>query len=452
MRVRAVAMGAALVAILTAVAVLLWTASPRPPRSILLISIDTTRADALGAYGGTGVHTPHLDRLAREGVVFERALAQAPATGPSFASIHTATYPVEHDVLHSTRPLPQDRRTMAEHFRERGLRTSAFVSCSVVAGRYGFSKGFEHYDEDFESAYGGGLFERDGANTASRAIEWLESLGEEEAFFSWVHFFDPHAPFKARARTDLTEKLGTLQVLSGLERRRSQKDIDQLLPSIRGLYDAEVTYVDRQLERILDALRRLERLEDTVVVISADHGEELYDHDFFYGHHKSLSQSVLHVPLIVWHPNSVKPGRVAERVENVDIFPTLAAVLRPDEPLEGVSGRDLGPLLRGERSAVPRVVRAQREPYEKLPGGFGFAALQDRWKLTWYSRVGARLYDLEVDPMEREDRAKESPEVVRSLLPTIQPWLKATEKLGFRDPQSLDPSDVEMLKELGYVQ
>ena len=122
------------------------------------------------------------------------------------------------------------------------------------------------------------------------------------------------------------------------------------MPPIRGLYDAEVTYADRQLGRILDALRRLERLEDTVVVISADHGEELYDHDFLDGHHKSLSQSVLHVPLIVWHPNSVKPGRVAERVENVDIFPTLAAMLDPEQPLEGVSGRDLGPLLRGEGS------------------------------------------------------------------------------------------------------
>jgi arylsulfatase A-like enzyme len=441
-----------LVAIVAGVTVVLWAAWPRPPHSVLLIGIDTLRADALGAYRGTGVHTPRLDHLAREGLVFERALAQAPATGPSFASIHTGTYPVEHDVLHSTRPLPEDRRTMAEHFRERGLRTSAFVSCSIVASRYGFSKGFEHYDEDFESKYSGAHFERDAAATASRAIEWLESLGEDESFFSWVHFFDPHAPCKGRARTDLEEKLGTLQVLAWLGRRRSQKDIDRLLPQIRGLYDAEVTYVDQQVGRILDALRRMERLEDTVVVISADHGEELFDHDFFHGHFTSLTQSVLHVPLIVWHPNTVGRGRVAERVENVDIFPTLAAMLGADQTLEGVSGQDLGPLMRGEGSVKPRVVRAQREPYEKLPGGLGFAALRDRWKLTWYSRVGARLYDLEADPMERRNRASQSPEEVRALLPTIQPWLEDTEKLGFRDPGNLDARDVEVLRELGYIQ
>ena len=139
-------------------------------------------------------------------VMLKLQLPNSVAKAMSFASIHTATYPVEHDVVHSTRPLPPDRRTMAEHFRERGLRTAAFVSCSIVASRYGFAKGFEHYDEDFESTYAGPYFERDGASTASRAIEWLGTLGEEEAFFSWVHFFDPHAPYRSRDRTDLDEK------------------------------------------------------------------------------------------------------------------------------------------------------------------------------------------------------------------------------------------------------
>lgn len=426
----------------------------RGSSNVLLITIDTLRADALGSYGSRTRQSRTVDALAARGVVFERALSQAPATGPSFSSMLTGRYPVEHTVLHSTRRLPAEQQTMAEHFKARGYRTGGFVSCSILASRYGFDQGFEEYDEKFQNKYDGKHFERDGAHTTDAALRWLSRLAPDEPFFAWVHYFDVHAPYLDRSSRGLTSQQRALGSLASL--RRLQKEPQaraEALPIIRELYASEVGYVDRQIARLLAALRAHGGEERTVIVVGSDHGEELFDHDDFHGHYKQVTQSVLHVPLIVAGPGVPRGRRLSQWVENVDILPTVHALTRrQDEPLlADVSGRDLSALWNG-KGAPSSPARAQREPYKTMPGGFAFAAVEDTWKLQWYSQHGPRLYDLARDPMERKDVSAAHADVLRHLSQSIQPWMRKTEQLGFRDPHALDPHDVQVLKALGYVQ
>jgi arylsulfatase A-like enzyme len=428
--------------------------APAARASVLFIGIDTLRADALGAYGSAAARTPTLDALAARGVLFERALAQAPATGPSFSSILTGRYPIEHGVLHSTRPLPAEEHTLAERFQARGYRTAAFVSCSIVASRYGFGQGFELYDEQLESEYEGGHFERGAHHTTEAALRWLGALEPGAPFFAWVHYFDPHAPYVDRDTPGIEaadRRLGSVRVLRALQKDPARRAA--ALPVIRALYDGEVSHVDGQIARLLAALETLGRADRTLIVVAADHGEELFDHDDFHGHHRQVTQSVLQVPLILAGPGVPSGRRVGEWVENVDVLPTVDALTRsPGDPtLDGVSGRDLRALWSGG-AGEPRVARAQREPYANMPGGLAFGAVDGDWKLQWFSRAGPRLYDLASDPLERSDVGAAHPEVVRRLSETLEPWIGRTAALGFADPHALDPQDEELLRSLGYVQ
>ena len=418
--------------------------------SVLFVSLDTVRADALGCYGSKSARTPTIDGLAGAGVLFEDAMCQAPATGPSFASIMTSKYPQNCGVLHSTMVLPDTQHTLAEEFKARGYRTGAFVSCSILKSKYGFSQGFDVYDETFTRHYSESEVERDAADTTRALTRWL-AMEPGAPFFAWVHYFDPHAPYRRRATSQLDEELGTYAFLRKLEESQSLDKLKEALPSIKALYDDEVAYVDRQIGKVLETLERAGMRNDTLIVVAADHGEELFDHHFFHGHFASLYDSVLHTPLIFSFPGKLPQGvRKNGLVENVDIFPTIMAVLGYP-PTAGLQGQDLLPAMLGEKEAPIRCGFAQREPYAWMPGGNAYAVRKSAWKLISFASAPDQLFHLAQDPMERNNLAASQKNKYSHFETILEDWLQQGMPAVVVHRESLDPDDLATLKSLGYA-
>ncbi len=287
------------------------------PRNLLLVTFDTTRADHLGAYGYPHAITPTLDRLANEGVRFTTCIAPAPITLPAHASLLTGLRPLKHGARNNaTHPLPLDVPTLAERLQAAGFNTSAVVSAFVLDSRYGLARGFDSYDDDLTSALAAKDFmikETKADNTAGRAITWLKSKSDDQAWFLWVHFFDPHASYEA------PEKYASNHPGSS--------------------YDAEITFADAQLGRILKQLEQQQQLDDTLVVMTADHGESLGEHGE-QTHGFFIYDATTHVPLIFNHSSLTK--QVIEQVcGSVDVAPSVCALLGVDYTPSDFDGVDL---------------------------------------------------------------------------------------------------------------
>jgi arylsulfatase A-like enzyme len=352
---------------------------PPTPRTVVLVTIDTLRADRVGAYGRSPSITPRIDALAAGGAVFEQAWAVAPITVTSHATMLTGLLPSQHG-LRTNHPrhllAPRDRRTwstIAEALRGAGCRTAAFVSASVLrADRTGLDAGFDVYD-DVEPAKPGAIHEseRRGADTVARAAEWIRTT--EGPAFLWVHLFDPHAPYDA----PLPFGAGAAEAATA-----------------RG-YDAEVAYADHCVGRLLDALAESGR-GDAVVAVVADHGEGLGEHGEAT-HGFLLHEATLRVPLVVSAPGSVGAGtRRADPVSTRDLAPTLLALARVAIP-EGMPDT---PLF-GPRAAEPAPVYAETlYGHEAFRWAQAFAVRVGPWKLV---DAGPDVFecDLASDPGER---------------------------------------------------
>ncbi len=388
---------------------------------MLLVTIDTLRADHVGAYGYHEATSPALDGLAARGTRFENAQSAAPLTGPSHATIFTGHYPPVHGVRDNARfVINPGVTTLAERLRRAGYETAAFVGAFPVAAAFGFGRGFDTFDEGFHpSAELGSVAERPAVEVAEAAIRWLS--GHRRPFFVWVHFFDPHEPYKPPA--PYTERFASA-------------------------YDGEIAFADAQLGRVLDALRSAGHQDDTIVVVLSDHGEGLGQHGETT-HGLLLYESTLRVPLVMAGPG-VPQGRVLrERVGTVDVLPTLLALIGQPVPA-GLPGGDLGPVMRG------RSLAAQPLYSESLYGRLNcrWAPLRgwtDRdWKLT--EGNGAALFDLSVDPGERQDRARQNPERAGQLRQALHRAMRAMAPDGDRArPRPIGASEAEALRSLGYV-
>jgi len=306
----------------TGLATALATGCSKPrsgePLSALLVTLDTVRADALGCYGRKPAVTQNLDLLAREGTLFEDAHCVAPSTLPSHASMLTGLYPIRHTVRHNgLHPLPQSARTLAEAAREKGFETAAFVGSVVLADSFGLDQGFDVYDEPSRAgpSVTTHFDERPASQVIDAALAWLARRDRSRPFFLWVHLFDPHAPYAppAEFRTG---------ALAGEP------------------YLGEIAFADRELGRLLAALRKQGWLERTAVLAVADHGEAFGEHGEI-SHGTYCYEPTLRVPLILRLPDGEHGAREHRPVSPVDVYPTLAEVMglpppRADE-IDGVS-------------------------------------------------------------------------------------------------------------------
>jgi len=327
-------------------------ATSRP--NVVLITLDTTRADRLGCYGYASPVSEHLDRLAAQGVLFTRAFSQAAVTPVSHASILTGLEPYEDGlrVMHgvSENQLPTATRTLAEVLCEAGYRTAAFVSAFPVTAHFGLNQGFETFDEDFargaaDPISSQGIVETDrvqrrGGETTDRALRWLADAGSP--YFLWVHYFDPHDP-KLLPPDEFTARYP--------QPTGREEDI------LRAWYDIEIAYMDTQIGRLFLALEEAGRWSDTVIVAVADHGEGLGDHDWWT--HGILYQEQIRVPLIIRAPGRNPATRVDHLVRTIDIMPTVLALAGVDQAQwPRMSGQSFLPLLDGKGSDPGNVAYA----------------------------------------------------------------------------------------------
>jgi choline-sulfatase len=348
---------------------------PPAPPNILLITLDTTRADRIGAYGYTRAATPRLDALARDGVLFERAITAAPITLPAHASLMTGVYPFVHGVRNNGDfTLAETVPTLATTLKGRGYRTAAFVSAAVLDRRYGLARGFDHYDDTAP-------LERRGDQSAAAAIAWLNAgASATTPFFVWLHLFDPHDPYEPPSPF-----------------RETFHDRP---------YDGEVAFADSVVGTVLDRLDGLGKRASTLVAVAGDHGESLGEHEEDT-HAVFVYDSTLRVPLMLSWPDRVPVGhRVSAPVRSIDLAPTLLD-LAGQPPLPEVQGRSLVPLLTGN-TAPP--ADAYAESYFPLlyMGWSPLRSLQEeRWKFI--EAPTPELYDLANDPGERTNLATREP-------------------------------------------
>lgn len=407
-----------------AAALLLWEL-PGPasiavarPRNLLLITLDTMRADRLPAYGFTGVLTPALDRIAAEGAVFEETFAAVPLTLPSHTSLFTGLYPPRHGVRDNAgAPLSKEFTTLAEVLHERGLRTAAFVASSVLAPRRGLEQGFDRYSVGEPARCSGATpARRRAAQVVDEALSWLERY-DAEPFFAWMHLFDTHRPYDLPA--DYKDRY-----------------FDPYL--------AAIAYEDSQIARVIGYLETQGLLTSTLIVVAGDHGESLGDHGE-QSHGIFLYQETLRVPFMVRGPG-VSPRRVTTVARLVDVMPTVLDLFGVSTSrLDGVS------LARvGTRSGSGPHLEVYAE--SMYPRRFGWAPLRslraDRYKVIDAPR--AELYDLISDPGEERDVLAEHPTVAAAMLHRLRSFESGQEPPATPGAE-VDKAVLDRIASLGYV-
>lgn len=451
---------------LTALAVLTLAACSPPP-DVILITVDTLRADRLGCYGSPTTRTPHVDALAAEGLLFENAVAPLPETRPSHYTLFTSLYPGDHGVV-SNMASAADRLTLLPAlFRDAGYATAGVAGCALFDAQAGADLGFERFDAPAEP-------QRAADAVVDAALAQLAGRDRGRPFFLWVHIFDPHMPYAPPPPFNGKSAPAAVAALPGFTWPRlleiaGRHDGDlprDVFDRARDLYDGEVEFVDHELGRLFAALRADGIFDDTVVLLTADHGE-CFENGVFFDHSQCLGEGALAVPLILRYPARVAPGRTPTPVEHLDVAPTLLRLAGLEVP-PTFQGRGLlerreaddpyvffqHPLYRradvaGRQEVLDQLRSVAGEPTRKIVGDrLPFGVRRGTWK---YVRSGddEALYDLAGDGAERLDVAARAPDVVRELRRAAGQWMK-DHPVKPGDAEALDPALVERLEALGY--
>src|SRR5260221_2662494 len=344
--------------------------------NLLLVTLDTTRADRIHAYGFAGIETPNFDRLAREGVLFEEAVAPAPLTLPAHSSIFTGQYPPAHGVRDNGGFFLDDKETtIAERLQARGYATGGFVGAYVLDHKWGIAQGFQTYFDDFDltkyQSLSLGSVDRRGNEVADRALAWLDSV-RAKRFFGWVHFYDAHSPY------DPPEPFKSRYAGHP--------------------YIGEIAFVDSQLGRLLAYLDAHHLADRTVVVVVGDHGESLGEHGegthgFF------VYQATMHVPLLIRAPYDLMAGRrVADTVRSVDILPTALELLGVNTP-EHLDGASVVPLMTGAKQELGLAAYSEAI-YPRFHFGWSDLRALTAGRYKFVAAPRPELYDLQQDPGE----------------------------------------------------
>jgi len=394
---------------------------------VLVITLDTIRADRLGAYGHPSVRTNFIDGLAERGVLFENCVAPTPLTLPSHTSLFSGTYPVFHGVRdNGNHVVPEELNTMAELFKEAGYRTGAFVGAFVLSSRWGLDQGFDTYTEP-RSGFDPNLasfsqIQRRAGEVVNDAISWFEGM-PEQPFFVWVHLYDPHlgydppSPYAEEYSDDP--------------------------------YLGEVAYSDDQLNRLFDHLSSKGLDSKTLVIFAGDHGEGLGDHGE-HDHGLLLYQTTARAPLIISHPDAPVQGvRRTEVVSLVDILPTVVEAIGLQLPKE-VQGQSLWPLVGGEGVFEERPIYAETHYPLFHFGWSALTSLQDRRHQLIMSSE-PELYDLVGDPQQENNIYETSSEVAQRMTHVLQTLVEELGRGALDASSTPDAATVAKLSALGYV-
>jgi arylsulfatase A-like enzyme len=301
------------------------------PPNIVLITMDTLRADALGCYGNQTISTPVLDQIAGEGVLFRQAICQVPATLSSHTAIMTGRYPKTTGVRFRTHRVPQSEETLAEILQQNGYQTAAFIAASVLAPDFGLDQGFDLYDLGSLATNSGGLkVERRGDEVIDSSLTYLQQRDKSKPFFMWIHLYDPHTPYQApqpfHTRYDPEYQgniTGSIREITRFNAARERSVSPRDLQHLKALYWGEVSYMDHQIGRFITALEQESLMDETILALIADHGENLGEKQHFF-HGDTLYETEVHIPFMIRYPKRIPaPREVSQLVESIDLFPTL---------------------------------------------------------------------------------------------------------------------------------
>ncbi len=394
-------------------------AGPPKPANLLIVTIDTLRADRLGIYGAANVSTPHIDRLAREGAWAPQSVVHAPLTRPSHASLFTGLYPAEHGIRDNiSPPLPANVPVLATLFEREKFATAAFVASVVLDRQSGLARGFSLYGDRMDRNGD----RRAGDLVVADAIAWLKGLEGKTRFFAWVHLYDPHAPYEPP---------------SPFKEQYAGRP-----------YDGTVAWSDELVGRLIGALRANNALDNTLVVVTSDHGEALGDHgEDVHGYF--VYEATLRVPLVVRGPGVKAGTRMDGVARTIDLYPTIVEMfgLRPDAHTP--SGRSLtaglaGGRLHDEPSFAESLVPLLHYGWSDLR-----SVRDGRWKYILAPRP--ELYDLDRDPGEVHNLIDAEPARTRAMNAGIKERLRTEQKAVRAGPGSMPPELLEKLGALGYV-
>jgi choline-sulfatase len=397
--------------------------------NLLIVTLDTTRADRIHAYGFDGIETPNLDRLAREGVLFEQAVSPAPLTLPAHSSIFTGVFPPAHGVRDNGGFFLDDRQTtLAERLQSRGFTTGGFVGAYVLDHKWGIAQGFQTYFDDFDlSKYQSlslGSVDRPGNEVADKALAWLDTVGSKR-FFGWVHFYDAHSPY------DPPEPFKS---------RYAGRP-----------YVGEIAFVDSQVGRLLAYLDAHHLADRTVVVVMGDHGESLGEHGEST-HGFFVYQATMHVPLLIRAPFDAMAGRrVTDTVRSIDILPTALELLsvKSSEKFEGTS---VVPLMTGVKKELGLAAYSEAI-YPRFHFGWSDLRALTSGRYKYVAAPRPELYDLQQDPEESHNLYTERQALgdrMNQELVALEQRMSAT-AASPKPAVEVDPDARARLAALGYV-
>ena len=458
------------------------------PRGVILIHADTLRPDHLGMYGHTRDTAPFLAKLAKEGVLFTQAYAQAGWTKVSTSSFMTSLYPTTHGVSVQADRLPASATTTAEVYRAAGYATVSFSSVAFTGLGTNLHQGYEELHERTSVDTGPQYTSKTAREFVDRAGDWIRNH-RDTPFFMYLHFFDPHPPFEPRRPwdatwADLTKREAHLQQREAMRKvianpfmaDRAMATRDEMLKAgvdpatylayDKDWYDGSIRGLDAELARLFEQLRGLGLDRDVAVAFLADHGEEFQEHGRMW-HGQSVYGELMHVPLVVRWPAGIKGGNVVdEPVELIDVAPTLLELSALGRP-EAMQGQSLLPLLRPSAGASAawkrRPVIMEKQPMggnEHPEASQAFAIIDGNWKLIHNTireadRPEYELFDVSKDPLDAKNVASEHPDVVQRLSKALDGWhtmaTAARLKPDAETTKALSAEELQRLRSLGYV-
>lgn len=418
--------------------------------NVILIVVDSLRADQLSFYGYQKSTTPSIDNFVCDSILFRNTIASAPWTSPSIGNILTSQYPGVLGYLDKTIKLDDKFITLPEIFKLNGYLTKGIISHVLIASNLLFSQGFDSYDED--NALG---HEHISSHSITdKALSFLKE-NKDKKFFLFLHYFDPHYDYIMHEKYNYFPNYnGPLYSGQSIQEMRSvSKDLNEVdIKYLNAMYDSEISFTDEHIGRLFAGMKDMGLYDKALIIFTADHGEELAEKsDKFIGHQKKLSQAVLHVPLIIKLPNKKEEKVMDDYVGLIDILPTIIKYLNLKIPanfdydgeiidLEQLKRINNNPIF----SETYRVLRLQ-------------SVITEGWKLI-EAKSGAvkELYDLDSDPMEMKNLKKENPNIALKLKRILEKWVdyiagKIKEFNLKKQNPDFTKEQIERLKSLGYI-
>jgi arylsulfatase A-like enzyme len=453
---------------------LLWTGlvlsalacSEKPEKNLILITVDTLRPDRLGCYGFPLPTSPNLDRFARQAVVYPNVYAQASSTSPSLASMMTSRMPLEVGVPHNFSPIKPRVETLAEDLANKGFTTAAFVSNYVLRKGTGFEQGFQTYDDTLtRKELNRKAKERVAEDTTQAVLAWLDRK-PDKPFFLWIHYQDPHGPYtppspyddlfdeKADGPNRDIRKNDTNSGVNGIPMYQQLEGI-QDFATYSNRYLGEIRYFDESFGRLMEGLEKSRLVEDSIIVFTADHGEGMGEHDYYFAHGEYLYEHQIRVPLMIKFPG--RPGGKGHDapVALLDLYPTLLKELGFDSPSR-TRGMDLLDewLIHGDTRQVisqtfgTRLLTTDRsaligKKYKLICSGLGNRKGSDPREIE--------LYDILHDPLESQNLQEDEPKIAAALYKKLLQELSSVQQGGSNPlTPKLDEETLRNLESLGY--